>query len=246
MTPVRPALVYRKGRLDWRLSLLCVAACPWSGTTSLITAILEYSTNNGSTYEPLRSFTYVDSVHCSADCSFFGLPSGAILKSDVLLMFRVSKGGEGIHVVVNVTAYMRVLSTPFQFRVRQTSSFSGKRTQAWALDNFAVLGTGPEYIEDDFDSTTSSCHWLTHTGTIKVRFLLKFYLYSPPRNVFRVARCCLQPFKSSGNALTFSGNATSSAGHFASSIPILIPHGSVSRSIGILFDENFDPSPSIP
>jgi hypothetical protein len=95
---------------------------------------------------------------------------------------------------VNVTAAMRVLSTPFQFRVRQTSSFNGK-SQSWALDNFAVLGTGPEYSQDDFDPI-DSCQWLTHTGTV-------------------------MPLKSSGNALVFFENATltSSAGHFASVFP---------------------------
>lgn len=62
---------------------------------------------------------------------------------------------------------MRAVVTTIKLRVKQNSSFSGKGSQAWALDNFAVLGTGPQYIDDDFDPATS-CYWLAQTGTVKV------------------------------------------------------------------------------
>ena len=54
----------------------------------------------------------------------------------------------------------------------------------------------------------------------------------------------LQPFNSSGNALTFSGIPVSSAGHFVTSIPL--PIEDVSSSARALFEENFDPVPFIP
>lgn len=62
---------------------------------------------------------------------------------------------------------MRAALTTFQLRIRQNSSFGGRGSDAWALDNFAVLGTGPEYIDEDFDSP-NSCQWLAHTGMVKV------------------------------------------------------------------------------
>ena len=58
---------------------------------------------------------------------------------------------------------------------------------------------------------------------------------------------CLQPLKSSDNALTFSGIPVSSVGHFVTSIPLPIQDSSgVSSSARVLFEENFDPVPSIP
>ena len=79
----------------------------------------------------------------------------------------MNKGDGGVHLVVNVNASMRALSTPFHLRIRQTSHNSGKGIGVWVLDNFSVLGTSPEYVSDDFDPTLS-CYWLAHTGTVKV------------------------------------------------------------------------------
>ena len=57
----------------------------------------------------------------------------------------------------------------------------------------------------------------------------------------------LQSFNSSGKALAFVGNATSSIGHHAITIPISIPHvSSPITPAELLFEENFDPIPSIP
>ena len=58
---------------------------------------------------------------------------------------------------------------------------------------------------------------------------------------------CLQPLNSSGNAMTFSGIPVSSDGHFVTSIPLAMQgSGRVSSSAKVLFEENFDPIPSIP
>lgn len=64
----------------------------------------------------------------------------------------MSKGGPGAHVVVNVTAAMK--ASTVHLRIEQYSSFSGQGSQAWALDNIAVLGKGPQEIEEDFDDVT--------------------------------------------------------------------------------------------
>ena len=81
--------------------------------------------------------------------------------------YRLDKSDGGVHLVVDVTASMRRLATPFHLRIKQASYNNGKNTQAWALDNFSVLRTGPEYFSDDFDPALT-CHWLEHTGTAKV------------------------------------------------------------------------------
>ena len=137
---------------------------------------------------------------------------------------------------------MRKHSSLFYLRIRQTSSSSGKSTEAWALDNFSILGTGPEYVSDDFDPTTS-CHWLAHTGTVKVHLCLSRFIGYTLRMTL-----CLQALKSStGNALTFSGIPVSSVGHFVTSIPLTIQDSnSVNNPAKVLFEENFDPAPSIP
>ena len=63
--------------------------------------------------------------------------------------------------MVNVTSAMTVPSA-VHLRIEQNSSFSGQGSQAWALDNFAVLGKGPQEIDEDFDSVTP-CHFLGHS-----------------------------------------------------------------------------------
>jgi hypothetical protein len=138
-----------------------------------------------------------------------------------LKSFRIKDDDSGVHVVVNVTTSMRAYSTSLYLRLRQTSSFTGRNTEAWAVDNFSVLKLGSEFVIDDFDPI-SPCFWLAHTGTT-------------------------QPLNSSGNALTFSGVPVSSTGHFVTSVPLAIQDSrSVSRTAKVLFEENFDPSPYIP
>jgi hypothetical protein len=139
----------------------------------------------------------------------------------ILKSFRVKDDDSGVHVVVNVTASMRAYWNLLYIRLRQTSSFSGKSTDAWAVDNFSVLELGSEFVIDDFDPI-SPCFWLAHTGTVKSS-------------------------NSSGNAMSFSGVPVSSTGHFVTSVPLAIQDsGSVSRSAKVLFEENFDPPPDIP
>jgi hypothetical protein len=172
-----------------RVIQLDVAACPWPGTTSMISGVLEYPT--GYSYQTLGRF-------------------------------KIAEGDGGAHVVMNIPDAVRVLQAPVKFRIRQTSSASGKGTKAWSLDNFSILGIGPEYISDNFDPVVS-CHWLTLTGTVKA---LK---------------------SSTGSALTFSGIPVSSVGHVVTSIPVAIQDSyMVNNPAKILFEENFDGAPPIP
>ena len=83
------------------------------------------------------------------------------------MLYRVSKGDGGVRVLFNVTSAMRTITSNFKLRIRPTSSFGDKNSQAWAVDNFVVFGKGPELIDDDFDPI-QSCNWLTHTASVKV------------------------------------------------------------------------------
>ena len=66
-------------------------------------------------------------------------------------------------------------------RIKQISSFSGQGSQAWALDNFVVLGKRPQDITEDFDGVTtcSIMEWSPsdvkvlsdYLGTDKIVFL---------------------------------------------------------------------------
>ncbi|XP_062500990.1 reelin-like [Corticium candelabrum] len=166
-------------------------ACPWSSTTSTIIFDLQCTTDSNGT-------TW-----------------------EILQSFSVSKGDGGVRVLFNVTPAMRTITSNFKLRIEQKSSFSGKHNQAWAVDNFVVLGRGPEPINDDFDPI-QSCNWLTHTANVTSS-------------------------NSSGNALVFLGNATFSTGHYAITVPISIPHVSpLIVSTSLLFEENFDVMPVIP
>ena len=80
----------------------------------------------------------------------------------VFFMFRVRKNGPGVHVVVSVTLAMK-LSASVYLRVEQNSSFGGQGSQAWSIDNFAVLGQGPQEIDENFDNLTA-CHLLSQSS----------------------------------------------------------------------------------
>ena len=82
-------------------------------------------------------------------------------------MYRIARGDGGVHVVVNVTPAMKTIASKFRLRIQQTSPFSYKHKQSWAVDNFVVLGKGPEVISDNFDFL-NSCTWLTNTAKVKV------------------------------------------------------------------------------
>ena len=79
----------------------------------------------------------------------------------------MSKGDGGVRVLFNVTSAMRTITPNSRLRIEQKSSFGGKNSQAWAIDNFVVLGREPELIDDDFDPI-QSCNWLTHTASVEV------------------------------------------------------------------------------
>ncbi|XP_062500706.1 reelin-like [Corticium candelabrum] len=137
--------------------------------------------------------------------------------------FTVRKNGPGVHVVVSVTLAMK-LSASVYLRVEQNSSFGGQGSQAWSIDNFAVLGQGPQEIDENFDNLTA-CHLLSQSSDD------------------------VKPYcSSSGNALVFSGQASSSVGHYVTSIPLFIPHtgNAPGTPTGVAFKEDFEPIPAIP
>ena len=81
---------------------------------------------------------------------------------------RVIKGGPGVHAVVNITDTMSVSAV--HLRIEQISSFSGPGSQAWALDNFVVLGKRPQGISEDFDCVTS-CNVLEWSSPSSVKVI---------------------------------------------------------------------------
>jgi reelin len=136
-------------------------------------------------------------------------------------IFTVERGGPGAHAIVTINDAMN--GSAVHLQIKQISSFSGKESQAWALDNFVVMGQRTQTITEDFNGGTA-CNIIERSSSD-----VKPYCSSP------------------SDALIFSGKATSSIGHFATSVPVMVTHtGIIPESTGDVFSEEFETIPSIP